>query len=118
MTLVKNSPLFCALLAFSILLVSSAPTLAAVPSDRLMSLTTRGYASIGNIEELCEKWNQTQMGQLVQDEAMQPFIEDLKNQLKRKITGLRDKLGLEWSDLRDVAGGEIGLGLVEREWQG
>ena len=115
MTLVKNSPLFCALLAFSILLVSSAPMLAAVPSDRLMSLTTRGYASIGNIEELCEKWNQTQMGQLVQDEAMQPFIEDLKKQLKRKITGLRDKLGIEWSDLRDVAGGEIGLGLVERE---
>ncbi|MCH7751444.1 MAG: hypothetical protein IH898_04745 [Planctomycetes bacterium] len=102
-------------MAFSILLVSSVPALAAVPSDRLMSLTTRGYASIGNIEELCEKWNQTQMGQLVQDEAMQPFIEDLKNQLKRKITGLRDKLGIEWSDLRDVAGGEIGLGLVERE---
>ncbi|MCH8839232.1 MAG: hypothetical protein IH831_00860 [Planctomycetes bacterium] len=102
-------------MAFSILLVSSAPMLAAVPSDRLMSLTTRGYASIGNIEELCEKWNQTQMGQLVQDEAMQPFIEDLKKQLKRKITGLRDKLGIEWSDLRDVAGGEIGLGLVERE---
>ncbi len=115
MILVKNSPLFCALLAFSILLVSSAQTLAAVPSDRLMSHTTRGYASIGDIEELCEKWNQTQMGQLVQDEAMQPFIDDLKDQLKRKITGLRDKLGIEWSDLRDVAGGEIGLGLVERE---
>ncbi len=116
MTLVKNTtPLSCALLAFSILLATTEPAQAAVPSDALMSLTTRGYASIGNIEELCEKWNQTQMGQLVQDEAMQPFIDDLKNQLKRKITGLRDKLGIELADLREVAGGEIGLGLVERE---
>lgn len=117
MTLVKSTTttLSCALLAFSILLAATEPAHAAVPSDALMSHTTRGYASIGDIEELCEKWNQTQMGQLVQDESMQPFIEDLKDQLKRKITGLRDKLGVELSDLRDIAGGEIGLGLVERE---
>lgn len=116
MILVKNpTPLPCALLACTILLTFTAPSTAAVPSDALMSLTTRGYASISDIEDLCEKWNQTQMGQLVQDEAMQPFIDDMKRQLQLKITGIRDKLGLEWSDLRNVAGGEIGLGLVERE---
>lgn len=116
MTLVKNfTTLSWAFLALTILFAASESARAAVPSETLMPLSTRGYASIGDINELCEKWNQTQMGQLVQDEAMQPFIEDLKNQLKRKITGLREKLGLEWSDLRGVAGGEIGLGLVERE---
>ena len=116
MTLVKNSTtLCCALLALSILFTTGEPVRAEVPSDALMPLATRGFASIGDIDELCEKWNQTQMGQLVQDEAMQPFIEDLKNQLKRKITGLREKLGLDWSDLKNVAGGEIGVGLVERE---
>ena len=116
MTLVKNfTTLACVFLALSILVFTAQPLQAAVPSDALLPLATRGYASIGDIDELCEKWNQTQMGQLVQDEAMKPFIEDLKNQLKRKITGLRDKLGLELSDLRDVAGGEIGLGIVERE---
>jgi len=91
------------------------PALAVVPSDSLMSASTRGYASVGDIEELCTRWNQTQMGQLVQDEAMRPFIEDMRRQLKRKISGIRDKLGLELADLRDVAGGEIGLGIVERE---
>lgn len=55
------------------------------------------------------------MGQLVQDEAMQPFMDDIKRQLERKISGVRDKLGVELADLQDIAGGEIGLGLVERE---
>ena len=80
-----------------------------------MSHNTRGFASIPNIEELATKWNQTQMGLLVKDEAMRPFIDDLKAQLKRKITGVKDKLGIELYDLRDIAGGEIGLGLVEQE---
>ncbi|HCK41304.1 MAG TPA: hypothetical protein DHW22_06685, partial [Planctomycetaceae bacterium] len=80
-----------------------------------MAPNTRGYVSIGDINTLHEHWQQTQMGQLAQDEAMQPFVEDLKRQLKSKITGVRDKLGVELSDLKDIASGEIALGLVERE---
>ena len=53
------------------------------------------------------------MGHLVKDEAMKPFIDDLKSQLRRKITGVKDKLGIEFSDLREVAAGELGIGLVE-----
>lgn len=108
-----KSILSSALLAAISLAASTAS--AVVPSDQLMSDDARGYASIPNIEELATKWNQTQMGHLVRDEAMKPFMEDLKRQLRRKITGVKDKLGIELSDLRDVAGGEIGLGLVEYE---
>ena len=80
-----------------------------------MAPSARGYVSIQDINTLHEHWLQTQMGQLAQDKSMQPFIEDMKRQLKRKITGVRDKLGVELSDLKDIAGGEIALGLVERE---
>jgi hypothetical protein len=114
-TLVRYSPTSCALSALSILLASTAPCLAAVSSDKVMSHTTRGFVSVSNLDEFQEKWNQTQMGQLVQDESMRPFIEDLKRQLKRKIGGVEEKLAIQWDDLRNVAGGEIGLGLVERE---
>ena len=55
------------------------------------------------------------MGQLVQDESMRPFVDDLKRQLERKISGVRDKLGLEIADLQNVASGEIGIGIVEQE---
>ncbi|NOY29069.1 MAG: hypothetical protein GXP28_02500 [Planctomycetes bacterium] len=80
-----------------------------------MSAGTRGFASVADVQSLHQHWQQTQIGQLVQDEAMQPFIEDMKQQLRRKISGVRDRLGVEWADLKDIAGGEIGLGLIERE---
>ncbi|MCA9229402.1 MAG: hypothetical protein KDA57_02015 [Planctomycetales bacterium] len=87
---------------------------AAVPCDTLMSANARGFASIADIQSLHQHWQQTQMGQLVQDESMKPFIEDIRKQLERKLSGVRDKLGVELTDLKDIAGGEIGLGLVER----
>lgn len=103
------------LLTLLVVGVALQTAVAVVPTDQLMSQNTRGFASIPDIEELCTKWNQTQMGLLVKDEAMRPFIDDLKSQLKRKITGVKQKLGIELADLRDVAGGEIGLGLVEQQ---
>ncbi len=80
-----------------------------------MSPNTRGFASIADIQLLQENWKQTQLGQLVQDESMRPFVEDMKVQLERKISGVRDKLGLEFADLQGVASGEIGIGLIEKE---
>lgn len=115
MTLVKYFPTRSALAALVTLCTLAASARAAVPSDQLMSLNTRGYASLGNIEEFSEKWHQTQLGQLVQDESMRPFIEDLKVQIQRKIGGVEQKLGIDWQDLKHVAGGEVGIGLVERE---
>ena len=115
MLLQRRTTSSCTLLALTWVLFAQPSAWAVVPSEQLMSPSTRGYASISDINLLQEHWQQTQLGQLVQDETMQPFVEDMKRQLKRKISGLRDKLGLELADLKDVAGGEIGLGLVERE---
>lgn len=101
------------------LLAACAPGLAvaAVPSEQLMSADTRGYAAIGDLETLLEHWNQSQLGQLAKDEAMQPFIQDMRAQIERKLDGARQKLGLQADDLRSVAAGEIAFGLVERENQ-
>ena len=87
---------------------------AAVPADSLMSANTRGFASIADMASLAENWNRTQLGQLVKDEAMKPFVQDMKRQLQRQLSGVKDKLGLELVDLMDVASGEVGLGMVER----
>jgi len=112
----KRNPTLCSLLTFTLTMLSlTATSLAAVRSDSLMSPNTRGFASIADIKVLHEHWQQTQMGQLVNDESMRPFVEDMKRQLERKVSGIRDKLGLELADLKKVASGEIGIGLVERE---
>lgn len=112
MTFEKRSTSLFALL--TLILVQQSNALAVVRSDSLMSPNTRGFASIADIQTLGQHWRQTQMGQLVQDESMRPFVKDLKRQLERKISGVRDKLGLEFADLKGVASGEIGIGIVER----
>ena len=113
-SLLKSFLTSTALLTFVAVLLSSTAR-AAVPADTLMSSDTRGFASVLNIHTLKQRWQQTQMGQLVQDEAMKPFVKDLKLQLQRKMTGVNDKLGIHLEDLSDIAGGEIGLALIERQ---
>jgi hypothetical protein len=106
----------CRLLAALALLAGVASqTGAAVPSEQLMSAATRGYASVPNLELLIEHWNESQLGQLTKDEAMQPFVQDMRAQIERKMSGARQKLGLQPDDLRSVAAGEIAFGMVERE---
>jgi hypothetical protein len=79
-----------------------------------MSSATKGFLSITDFKTAEEHWNQTQFGQLCKDAAMKPFTEDVKKQIERKMSGTRQKLGLTIEDLRDVAAGEIGIGLVEQ----
>lgn len=103
----------CSLATFSFLATLLAAQAGAVPSDQLMPAETQGFASVGDVNLLVEHWHQTQLGQLVQDEAMRPFVEDMKAQLERKTSGVKDKLGITYSDLQDIAGGEIGIGMIE-----
>lgn len=103
------------LLALSLICCLTARTDAAAPSDTIMSASTRGFISVANAKQLQDNWNKTQMGHLVKDEAMKPFVEDLKRQIERKLSDTRTKLGITVEDLRDVASGEIGVGMVEQE---
>lgn len=89
--------------------------LAVVPSDTLMPVATRGFASVGDLNALSDHWEQTQYGQLMRDEAMQPFVESMKEQFQRKMSGARQKLGIDMEDVKAVAAGEVGLGLIEVE---
>ena len=115
MILDKRNSSLCALLTLALSLSNILAAAAAVRSDSLMSPNTRAFASIADINALQEHWQQTQLGQLVKDESMRPFVDDLKRQLERKISGVRDKLGLEIADLQGIAGGEMGIGIVEQE---
>lgn len=108
----------CALLAacFSLFVAAAAPSRAAAPaSDAVMSAATRGFVSIADLKALEAHWQQTQLGQMMQDESMRPFVEDAKLQIQRKMAGVHQKLGLRLEDLREVAAGEIGMAMIERQ---
>ncbi|NLX55619.1 MAG: hypothetical protein GXY58_10930 [Planctomycetaceae bacterium] len=86
---------------------------AALPSEELLPDTTKGYVSIPNVEMLRTKWNETQLGRLVQDPVMRPFVDDLRNQIKNKLSKSRVSLGLTLDDLSDIYGGELCLAVTQ-----
>jgi hypothetical protein len=100
-----------------LLLLGAAPTLAGPPSDVLLPRGTVGYVSIAQPAEFEQRWNQTQFGQMLADQRMQPFVEDLREQLQDKYQAVEEMLGITWDDLEGVPAGELSLAIVERPGQ-
>jgi hypothetical protein len=94
-------------------LLSAAAACAAQKSDTILPNTTKGYLSIGNFDELKAAWNNTQLGQLMNDPVMKPFADDLGQQLQRKWTQTHRKLGIVWEDMEGVPSGEIGTAVIQ-----
>lgn len=94
-----------------VLFASSA--LAAVPSESLLPSTTKGYVSTDSIAEVESKFAKTDLGKLVEDPVMKPFIDDLREQIAAKMQRAGKKLGVKWDDLEGVYSGEVALGLIQ-----
>jgi hypothetical protein len=86
---------------------------AAPPSEQLLPGTTKGYVSVGNIERFRADWAKTQLGQLLADPIMQPFVKDFQRQLQGKWNQTHQKLGISWEDLADVPSGEVAIAIIE-----
>ncbi len=86
---------------------------ATTPSEELLPSTTKGYVSVPNVEALRAKWNETQLGQLINDPVMRPFVEDLRRQVRDKISKSGVSLGLTLEDLDDIYGGELCLAVIQ-----
>ena len=55
-----------------------APLFAVEPSEKLLPDTTKGFLSATNMKVLVDHWNETQIGQLMQDPIMEPFRKDVE----------------------------------------
>jgi hypothetical protein len=88
--------------------------LAAPPSDELLPRSAKGYVSVANPADFDARWDKTELGQMFNDEVMQPFTESLKKQLQEKYHAVEEKLGITWEDLEGVPAGELSLSLIER----
>ena len=98
-----------------LILLIAAPALAGPPGDALLPRSTKGYVSVAQPTEFEERWHKTQFGQMLDDELMQPFVEDLREQIQKKYRAFEDKLGLTWEDLEGVPAGEMSLAIIERK---
>jgi len=100
-------------LAFLGLLLGSLTCVAGVPTDELLPDTTKGYLSVVKMSEFREKWDATQLGQLMADPLMKPFVEDLREQLKKKMGDSGKKLGVDLHDLDGLCDGEFCMATVQ-----
>jgi hypothetical protein len=98
-----------------LVLLLASPLFAGPPSDTLLPTNTKGYVSIARPAEFKERWLRTQWGQMLNDEVMQPFVEDLRKQLQEEYRAVEEKLGIAWDDLEGVSGGEMSLSIIERK---
>jgi hypothetical protein len=83
------------------------------PAETLLPATTKGFVSTHDVEEVRTQFQKTQLGELVHDPLMEPFIEDLKKQIGEKLERAGKKLGVKWGDLEGVYGGEVALALIQ-----
>jgi len=87
--------------------------LAAKPSDSLLPASTKGYLSIASMKQLSEQFDRSTFGQLANDPAMKPFVEDLKRQLRQQGLRQLEQLGLTWDELDGLPTGEVALAMIQ-----
>lgn len=98
-----------------VLISSSASAQEVIRGASLLPNTTKAYLSIENVGLLREKFDATQLGELVKDPVMQPFVEDLRKQIDAKLGKSGVKIGIDWEDLEGVYGGEVCIAAVQPE---
>ena len=97
-----------------LLLLSTVPVSAQITynSERLLPATTEGFLAVPDVELLRDRWNATQIGQLMADPVMKPFADDLRRQFEDRFSGMRERMGFALEDLRDIAGGEVAVAMI------
>lgn len=83
------------------------------PSEALFPSSTKGWVSVPNVDLLRADFKLTQLGKLIEDPVMKPFMDDLGAQLEEKLNEAGVKLGLKFADLDGVYGGEVATGLLK-----
>ena len=101
------------LLLILVLQSSVAQLQAARPGETLLPTTTKGFLSIPDLDDFQAAFDRTQLGQLVRDPVMKPFVEDLQRQLKSKLNQTKVRLGIRWEDLANTYGGEICFAVLQ-----
>ena len=73
----------------------------------LLPDTTGGLARVTNLPALLEAWQKTSLARLADDPSMQPFWETQRQEAEQQMQQIGLKLGLRWSDLKQMVSGEV-----------
>jgi len=85
---------------------STATCTAAPAADQLLPNTTKAFMSIPNLDDLQQRFEKTQIYQLLNDPVVKPFADDLKQQLRARFDQTQVRLGISFEGLEDLGAGE------------
>lgn len=101
-----------AALAAAALAACASSALAAPASKTVFPSTTVAYFSVADAPGLQTKWRQTQVGQFTSDEALRPFVTQLRGKIIERFGNIEERLGMTFDDLTAAAAGEVGVGML------
>lgn len=85
----------------------------AIPAgEDLLPKTTQAFVAVTNMSTLAEQFQKTQVGKLMADPVMEPFVDDIQQRFQDQWMQFRARLGLKLSDLTDAVGGELAGGTM------
>lgn len=83
-----------------------------VPTERRLGTDVVGYLSIRNIAELKAAWGKTQLGQLVQDKELAPFLKQFEAPWAKLTEEFDKEMGIPLNDVLSVPQGEFAVAVV------
>lgn len=87
--------------------------MAARPNEDFLPTTTKGFISAPNLAVLRSRFEATQLGELLKDPVMKPFLDDMREQISNKMNRPNGTLSLTWEELESVATGEVTLATTQ-----
>lgn len=84
----------------------------AIPSERRMGNDVIAYFSIRNIADLKTSWAKTQLGQLLKDKDLAPFLEQFDAHWTKLTEMFEDEVGLPLNDALGIPQGEFSIAAV------
>ena len=78
-----------------------------ITSQELLQSSTKAWFSVPDARKLDEKFLETQLGKLSQDEKLAPFTDSIRKQFRGWLNDKNVRLGLDVNDVQNVRSGEI-----------
>jgi hypothetical protein len=77
------------------------------PAIDLLPDSIAGLVRIPNLPRFCEAWDKMHIGQLLDEESMQPFIDAQRARADDYLQSIGSKIGIKVEDLYELASGEV-----------
>jgi hypothetical protein len=84
-------------------------------APKLLPKDVLAYARIADSQELIEKFQQTAMGRLSQDEEIKPLVTQLYGAAAQAFTQIQDEIGVSLEEILAIPQGEVAVAVVGQE---